>query len=283
MIEKKQKIRFLGGWEIYFENMEPTIEFLKTHGVDKEGFMFFKEVQSALEFEIEGNKLIKGYKHHKDIKELKWQNVNLPISDWTDHKVFLLEKDPKGAHRIGGSIPQELILPEHPELTTMFQYIGTLDCTDPYFNWLNMEKLHVVFPVNECYGGIYLDYSNPSKPQLIEDLTNPDDWYESTDEGIQIEYSQVNFKTTNVLDVSKFNNRDALLCGVPLWYQFPHVPKCPITNEPMRFICSIESDKDIRVVNKERERDDILIFEDMGHLMLFYHPVTKILFANVEH
>lgn len=52
----------------------------------------------------------------------------------------------------------------------------------------------------------------------------------------------------------------------------------------MRFICSIKSDKEIKVVNHEDEyaKDSILIFGDMSHLMLFYNPVTKILFANIE-
>ncbi|MDQ0899358.1 hypothetical protein [Paenibacillus sp. V4I7] len=274
------KIRYLGGWEVYFEKKELTIDFLSTHGVDLIGFKFFKEVQSALEFEIEGKKLIKGYKHRKDERELKWENIELPIEDWEDHKVFLLEKDPNGIHRVGGSIPKDLQLPTHPDLTSPFQYIGTLDCTDPYFKWINIDKLHIVFPLYEPNAGIYLDYSNPLNPTIIETV----DFFAESYKDFQVEYSQVNFKTTPVLDVNKYKKGDALVCGVPLWYQFPHVPKCPISNSPMRFICSIKSDKQIRVVNNEDATvtDNILIFGDMSHLMLFYNPVTKIMFANIE-
>lgn len=143
-----------------------------------------------------------------------------------------------------------------------------------------MDKLHIVFPLYELNPGIYLDYSNPSKPQIIKPIT----FFTESFEDYQVEYSQVNFKTTSVLDADKYKLRAALLCGVPLWYQFPHVPKCPITNEPMRFICSIKSDKEITVIDNKDEgtRDNILIFGDMSHLMLFYNPKTKILFVNIE-
>jgi hypothetical protein len=280
MSDRKRKTRYFGGWEVYFENKGNTIDFLTTHGVDLDGFQFFKDVQSALEFEIEGNKLIKGYKHNQNEKKLLWENIKLPVVDWNDHKVFLLEKDPLGVHTIGGSKPKELVLPTHPALLSPFQYIGTLDCTDPLFNWINIEKLHIVFPIYDLNNGIFLNYSNPIQPEIIEPIEFFDDSYEK----YHIEYEQVNFKTSNVLDVNKYLDEDALLCGVPLWYQFPHVPKCPISKKPMSFICSIKSDSNIKVIDTGDlpARDDFLIFGDMSHLMLFYNPDTKILFAKIE-
>jgi hypothetical protein len=224
MSENKRKTKYLGGWEVYFENKGNTIDFLTTHGVDFEGFQFFKDAQLALEFEIEGNKLIKGYKHCQDEKKLQWENIKLPLDDWNDHKVFLLEKDPNGVHRIGGNTPKDLQRPSHPVFLSTFQYIGTLDCTDPFFNWINLEKLHIVFPIYDLNAGIYLDYSNPSQPKIIE----PVEFFDESDEGYKVEFEQVNFSTTSVLDINKYMNEDALLCGVPLWYQFPNVPKCPI-------------------------------------------------------
>jgi hypothetical protein len=275
-----RKTRYLGGWEVYFENKGSTINFLTTHGVNFEGFQFFQSVQLALEFEIEGNKLIKGYKHKQNEKKLLWENIKLPLKDWNDHEVFLLEKDPNGVHRIGGSKPKDLLLPTHPAVLSPFQYIGTLDCTDPFFYWINMGKLHIVFPIYDLNDGIYLDYNNPSQPQIIE----PVEFFDESDEEYQVEYEQVNFTTTSVLDVNKYKNEDALLCGVPLWYQFPNVPKCPISNKPMRFICSIKSDSKIKVIDSGElpARDDFLILGDMSHLMLFYNPETKILFAKIE-
>jgi hypothetical protein len=278
--ENKRKTRYLGGWEVYFENKGNTIDFLTTHGVNFEGFQFFKNVQLALEFEIEGNMLIKGYKHRQAEKKLEWENIKLPLEDWIEHKVFLLEKDPNGAHRIGGTKPKDLVLSTHPALASPFQYIGTLDCTDPFFNWIDMEKLHIVFPIYELNAGIYLDYSNPTQPKIIE----PVEFFDESYEEYLAEYEQVNFNTTSVLDVNKYMNENALLCGVPLWYQFPHVPKCPISKKPMRFICSIKSDKNIKVIDNGElpAREDCLIFGDMSHLMLFYNPDTKILFAHIE-
>jgi hypothetical protein len=276
---KMRKTRYMAGWEVYFEYKKETIDFLTIHGVDEEGFLFFKEAQLALEFEIEGNKIINGYRHRQDSKELEWENIDLPIDDWEDHQVFLLEKDPQGVHQIGGSMPEGLTLPTHSELTSPFQYIGTLDGRDPFLEWLNMEKLHIVFPIYDVSDGVYLDYSNPLQPKIV----GPSTFYGGADVEHQIEFSQVNFRATRELDVIKYKNGDALLGGVPLWFQFPHVPKCPVTNKPMRFICSIGSHTNSKVVKGvEHVRNNHLIFGDMSHLMLFYSTESKILFARIE-
>ncbi|WP_078554468.1 hypothetical protein [Bacillus alkalicellulosilyticus] len=282
-MENNKMIKYIGGWEIYFDSKESAIDILLTHGVDVSGFNFFKNVQSALEFEMEGNKLIKGYQHNKDKKVLTYENIDLPISEWNEHTVFLMEKDPEGTHHIGGKIPDNLTIPKHPEQTTPFQYIGTLNGRDPYFQWLGLDYLHIVFPLEELNEGVFLDYSNPEEPIVIEPIIVHADAFENY--SYNLELSQVKYKTTNLLSVHKFNAGEALLGGVPLWYQFPRIPKCPITTEPMKFVCSIKSDNTINVVKKQNNvvvENNSLSLGDGSHLMLFFNPDKKILFAHIE-
>ncbi len=276
--------RYLAGWEVYLENKEETIDFFKTHGVTKNGFDLFNQIQAGIELELDGQKIVRAYQHQQGHQKLKWENEELPLEDWVDHSVFFLKKDVSGNHRIGGAKPTDLKLPEHPNVKTKFQYIGTFDGNDPVFRWLNVEQFNIVFPLFECNSGVYFDYSNPLEPKVLEPTTFTDDWEDIFLQDTQIEFEQVNYRSIHQLeDIGLFENRDVLLCGIPMWYQYPRVPKCPKTNEPMRFVCSIESDPSIKVVNDHQVHNDILIFGDMGHLMVFYHTTSKVAFVMMEH
>ncbi|RXJ04284.1 hypothetical protein DS745_02555 [Anaerobacillus alkaliphilus] len=276
--------RYLAGWEIYLEDKEESIDYFKTHGVTEEAFQLFKQLQAGIELEIEGNQIVRAVEHQQEHQKVKWENEELPLEEWEDHPVFFLKKDVNGNHRIGGKKPKELQLPKHAEVMTKFQYIGSLGGEDRAFQWMNMEQFHIVFPLFECNYGVFFDYSNPLEPKVIEPTTFTDDWEDSFLQETQVEYERVNYRVTDELnDLQEFESRDVLLCGVPMWYQFPCVPRCPVTNEPMRFVCSIESDPSIKVINDHEVHNDILIFGDMGHLMVFYHPTSKVAFVMMEH
>jgi len=83
-----------------------------------------------------------------------------------------------GNHIVGGEIPDDLTLPACEELTTPFQYLGTIDATDPFFSWMGIPHLHVTYPLLECNWGVYLDYTDPSRPQIVNPETFSGDWYD---------------------------------------------------------------------------------------------------------
>ena len=279
-------VKYLAGWEVNWDDSEFVEAFLVTQGVDKKGFDFFKKVQSGLELHLEGNKLIRCFEHWERGKKLDAELINLPISSWEEHEIFFLEKSNKGLHRIGGVLPEGLILPTHDKLKTPFQYIGTIDSSDKYFRWLPMPKFHIIYPVYECNFGVFLDYSNPNEPRIIEPVTFDPAWYEVGMEKITPIFSETRFTTTERWNPERFENNGQLLCGVPLWYQAPEVPRNPITGKVMKYICTINSDTEIKITNYESNReyirDDYLIFADMGHLYVFFDPDTKIAHFQIQ-
>lgn len=168
---------------------------------------------------------------------------------------FYLTKKKTGPHKLGGDKPAGLVLPSSEDMRTPFQYLGTIDGSDPHFQWLGIPKLDLVYPLYECNFGIFLDYSDPQQPQILNPETFSDDWDTGEiPEGIQ--FTEVHFESkdhTERLTAAQFEEfDDYLICGVPLWYQMPEVPCCPKTGDVMRFVCTINSDDSIKVVNQER-------------------------------
>ena len=283
MIEK----RYFGGWEVDFSNENTLTSFLLTHGTDKKGFNFFKKVQGALEFQINGNRVDKVFQCDEEGRELIAEDVYLPVESWEEHQVFYLMKEKGGMHRLGGEKPEDLILPFHENMKTPFYYLGTIDGTYPSFQWMGLSQLDIVFPLYECSFGVFLDYTNPKHPQIINPDTFTDDW-DTGDIPKDITFTETRFNYSNnikkLTDKVLYDLDDYLICGIPLWYQEPEIPRCPKTGEVMRFVCTINSDESIDASTKENIEipDDHLNFGDNGHLFVFYHPESKVLHLNVQ-
>lgn len=279
-------VKYLGGWEVYWDDPDFVEAYLLTHGVDKKGFGFFKKFQSGLELFLEGRKLVKCFKHDENGKELEVEQIELPLSSWENHKVFFLEKSPRGPHRIGGTIPKDFKLPHHPQMKTPFQYLGTIDGSEKYFSWLGINHFHITYPSYECCGGVYLDYSNPNEPVVIEPVSFDPAWYEPGMEKMSPIFSETRFSVTERWKLEDYENDQLLLCGIPLWYQSPNVPRNPITGKVMKYVCTINSDAEIKLSNYEENsgyiRNDFLIFADMGHLYVFFDPEAKIAHLQIQ-
>jgi hypothetical protein len=278
--------KYMGGSGVIWSDNKLVEAFLLTQGVDENGFKFFKEVQTGLELFVEGNKLIRAYQHYPNNRELKEELLNLPISSWEDHKVFFLEKSNQGTHIIGGELPKELKLPTHLKLKTPFQFIGTIDCTDKYFNWLRISKFHIIYPTFECSYGVFLDYSNPNEPQIVDPVNFSPAWYEDGLEKIHPIYTATRYITTDRWDPEKIDRNDQLQCGVPLWIQAPGIPKNPQTGKVMKYVCTICSDKELKISNYKDEvgpfRSNYLIFADVGRLYVFFDPETKTAHLQIQ-
>ncbi|XEC96694.1 hypothetical protein AB6A23_09240 [Paenibacillus tarimensis] len=107
-MHSKQGERFLGGWEVDFNDHESSTSFLLTQGVDKGAFDFFCTVQSGLRLTIESNKCRELYTRcltaDGEFEEelIQQDSFDLPIGDWVDHAIFFLEKDAEGPLCPGG-------------------------------------------------------------------------------------------------------------------------------------------------------------------------------------
>jgi hypothetical protein len=276
-------VRYMGGIEIIWSDRQDAEAFLLTQGVDKKGFDFFRKVSNGLELHIKGDKLVKSYEVFDLGKEPGESGVSLPNTSWEDHKIFFLEKSLKGSHRIGGNKPEALILPVHDKLSS-FRYLGTIDCSDKYFKWLGIPQFHIVHPT-DLWDGVFLDYSNPNAPRLVEPINIPE-WYKPHLPESPIKYLETKFTTTEKWDSDKYKKNYLQLCGVPLWIQYPAIPRNPLTGKVMKFVCTINSDDEIKIVEPQSEVDppwnDYLIFGDVGHLYVFFDPDTKIAHLEIQ-
>lgn len=284
MILWKSKSKLLAGWEIDFENSDELKKILLTHGVDRNGFNYFSSLQTATELIIRNNRIIKVIQHSEGSQSSEKLDIKLPIEDWPDRAIFFLTKDTAGKHRIGGNCPSDFILPKHEKLNTPFIYIATIDTTDKHFDWINLPRLDITYPLYECNYGIFLDYSDPLKPEILNPETFDSSWFVSSIKGTdKVKFKEQRFKTVDTLNSL---DDEHLLCGVPLWYQAPDIPICPKTGEVMQFICTINSDSTIDIEEKNGIENlpfgDYLIFADYGSLYVFYQPNSKVLYLNIQ-
>jgi len=289
MIFSKTNSRYIAGWEIDFENPDELKKILLTQGFDKNGFEFFKSVQTATEIEIKNDNIVKVIKHSETDTETEKIKVKLPITNWVDRELFFLTKDQNGKHKIGGDCPTDFKLPSHDKLKTSFIYIGSIDTNDKRFNWINLPRLDIAFPIYECNFGVFLDYSNVLNPEIINPDTFGDSWFDDSIKGVdKITFKEQKYSVKTQIDSNDYNNNQDsnLLCGVPLWIQAPDIPICPKTGEVMSFVCTINSDSSIDLKYKSGIENlpfgDYLIFGDHGNLFVFFHPGSKVMYLNIQ-
>lgn len=286
-IEKRS--RFFAGWELDFYNRDELTKFLLTHGTNAAGFEFFRELQSAMVFLIEGDKIVQARTHSLDITESVTLDIALPLQDWPDREVFLLVKDSDGNHSIGGKRPTSFSLPHHESLQSNFIYLGSLDCTDPRFEWMKLKKLHMAYPVYEGAFKLFLDYQDPDAPVLLNPEALTYSWIDDTVKGTErVQYSLQRYSSIEGIKGKEFvmSEQEYLICGVPLWYQYPEIPTCPKSGRVMRFVMAVSSDINIAVQDDPEIAnlpfDNYMIFGDEGHLYVFYEPESKVLCLNVQ-
>jgi hypothetical protein len=289
MIFNKTYSRYIAGWEIDFDNPDELKKILLTQGIDKNGFEFFKSVQTATEIFINNNSIVKVKKYSDSATESEKVKARLPLTDWIDRELFFFAKDQNGKNKIGGDCPPDFKLPNHEKLKTPFVFIGTIDTTDNRFDWINLPRLDIAYPIYECNFGVFLDYSNPYKPEIINPDTFDDSWFEDSIKGIEkVKFKEQKYSVKTQIDTNDYeNNQDNnLLCGVPLWLQSPDIPICPKTGEVMRFVCTINSDSSIDIKDKNGIENlpfgDYLIFGDHGNLFVFFHPDSKVMYLNIQ-
>lgn len=276
--------RFLAGWEIDFDNTEELKKILLTQGVNKDGFHYFSSLQTATELIIRKHRIVNVIQHSEGRQSEEIVAVDLPIEHWPDRALFFLLKDSAGKHRIGGGCPSDFILPTHEKLKTPFVFIGTLDTSDEHFAWINLPRLDIAYPLYECNSGIFLDYSKPLTPVIINPQTFESAWYD----GSIAVTDQVTFQEQRFKAVDKLNSLgdQHMLCGVPLWYQAPDIPVCPKTGALMQYVCTINSDSAIGVDDKNGIKDlpfgNYLTFGDYGRLYVFYQPDSKVVYLRIQ-
>ncbi|MCT8335856.1 hypothetical protein NUH30_19370 [Leptospira sp. 85282-16] len=281
------KSKYIAGWEINFNDPEQFKKILLTQGIDEESFKIFSTLQTVTELFIDDNKVYKTIQHSYGMSDVENVNCTLPITEWKDRRLFYLQKDNEGNHSIGGRKPDEFILPN--DANVKFIYLGTLDGSDEYFTWLGIEKLNLCYPIFEGFFELYLDYTEPNRPKLLNPEEINENRIELDSTGFEkLYYTETKFKKVNNVNMDNLQAKpeNFLLCGVPLWYQYPEIPTCPKTGKLMNYVTTLNSDREINLENRDEIEnppyEKYLIFGDYGNLFIFYQPDSKILYLKMQ-
>ncbi|GAA4376592.1 hypothetical protein [Hymenobacter koreensis] len=193
---------------------------------------------------------------------------------------FELVRNENGEHQIGGPVPQDFSIPAN-EFIAGFQYLGYIDNTDPVLAWLPF-KVNLIHPIYTDEYAVYLDYTNPESPTIIEpqDTAASTSAFDEIDSNSQIVFEAVKVRAEQNDEIDEFEYIG--ICGEPEWLQEAVIPICPKSGKPMRFVCQLGSFSEIRATysNIEPTPNTAEYFEKLnfwcdGNLYIFMEPTTR--------
>ncbi|ERM81035.1 hypothetical protein P872_11665 [Rhodonellum psychrophilum GCM71 = DSM 17998] len=267
----------LGGWEVNFNDNEELEHFILQHRLSKKDFDVFTKIQSGLEMITENGRIIEVLNQPGNERVSGPLEFKIPKSE--ANKLFWLKHSTDGNHLLGGFPPKNLKILCDATFKPFF--IGSIDCTDDEFNWLGMNRFPIFYPLDFYSESVYIDYALEDRPEIVK-------------EGIKVEFepkiflSQLKYEVSENVKIEELENELNPIhqCGVPLWYQYPELPRCPKTGDLMKFVCSISSDRNIQILKKGiwglKKTDEFLKFGDMGTLYVFFNPKSRIAFKTIQ-
>ena len=285
----KKKI-YLSGWEVLLNNDMICENFVATHITDKKTAT---QLSVYIELIFEEGKLIKAHQYWGEDKEerpIEEEEIGFSIPKYKRNKIVQFVKNEFGINQLGGELPLDFKMPDN-NCVVPFQYLGFIDNKDKQFNWLPF-KLHLVCPIFLNFDKVFLDYSNPNYPILInrEEI-----------EGLETNEDNLNKETEIVYEKLRFNSADdgpyfgqdighIISGGIPCWIQYPDVPVCPKSNKMMKFLCEMGSNevlvKRSNVVPSKNEycrSHKFLHFWGDGNLYVFFEPSSKVACFIIQH
>jgi hypothetical protein len=166
--------------------------------------------------------------------------VNLPKPELTLKTPKLITFTAEGKHTMGGAYPPDFSEADHNAISPL-QYLGCIRKTDELFTWLPFD-LHICFPIYLHAVPLYFDYSNPSKPIIInvDDLNNEHSNHEPyIHRNSIIEFEQAQFDFVESLSFFNEDGNGYGHAGLANYSQFNQLPKSPKTGQLMPFVCQL--------------------------------------------
>jgi hypothetical protein len=194
---------------------------------------------------------------------------------------YELVRSVQAQHQIGGTKPDNFKIPNN-EFLAGFQYLGFIDNVDEVFSWLPF-KVNLIHPIYCDVISVYLDYSNPSAPVIIEPKDTASETSPFDDLTIN---SEVVFEATSIslIPNSEIDEYECIgIAGNPQWLQEENIPICPKNGKPMRFLCQLMSFSGIKAtytnvipkLDYEKEYFENLNFWCDGSLYIFIEPESR--------
>jgi hypothetical protein len=281
-----KKHLYLVGSENDFSNREQFINFIVSQNTTIETM---KNQYSGMELVFENDVLTEAiYYEDQQIstreKTLNPQLLGISYPEISVNKIRRFIANPNGLHQLCGELPDEFQFPDNNAIVP-FQYLGFISNEDPNFAWLPF-KVHLTFPIYLNAGEVFMDYSNPLKPEIIniDDINREHSSYEqdlNRDSILVFEAMKGDF--IEGLSFYDESGNGTAWTGIPSFFQTPLIPVCPKSGKLMRFLCQLVGGPKIarsNVVAKEefyRQYYDKLNFWSDGHLYVFIEPESKVL------
>lgn len=193
---------------------------------------------------------------------------------------YELIRDAKGKHQIGGDVPTDFKIPDN-EFPAGFQYLGYISNYDPVFSWLPFA-VNLIHPIYSDEYFVYLDYSNPSAPKIIEPQNTAlsTSAFDEVNRNSKIVFEAITVSAEAKDEIDEFENIG--IVGEPDWLQDAEIPACPKTGKPMKFLCQLGSFGDISATysNIEPSKGAEEYFQKLnfwcdGNLYIFIEPTSK--------
>jgi hypothetical protein len=190
---------------------------------------------------------------------------------------------------MGGAYPTDFAEPDHNAISPL-QYLGCIRKSDENFAWLPFD-LHICFPIYLHSGPLFFDYTNPSKPIVIniEALNNEHSNYEPhIHRNSVIEFEQTKFDFVESLSFYKDGNSFGH-SGLANYSQINQLPKSPKTGQLMPFVCQLiggvkMSKCDVNITDEYYLKDlQALNFWGDASLMVYCEPSTKTVCCLISH
>lgn len=193
---------------------------------------------------------------------------------------YELVRDENGKHQIGGNVPQDFVIPTN-EFIAGFQFLGFIDNSDPLFSWLPF-KINLIHPIYTDEYSVFLDYTNPNSPTLIEplDTSASTSAFDEIDKNSRIIFEGVKVRAEEKEEIDEYESIG--ICGKPEWLQDDDTPTCPKSGRRMKFLCQLGSFSEIKSTysNVVPTKGMAQYFEKLnfwcdGNLYIFIEPTAK--------
>lgn len=281
----KETNYFIGS-HFEFSDNENLHKILSKTRVDK---FTAEQLEAAMKFEYKNGVLSKVYSIEEGTysdEELRFAGELIKYRDYPLCSHYAFVEDKNGSHQIGGIAPHDFIFPEN-NTTTPFVYLGFLSNSDPVLNWLPFEKLNLICPIYSKMGVIYLDYTKPNHPKLLNKITDKliGSEYDGLTSSNILEFESA--KTSFARYTLELFYNDEIL-GVTGALDSTHKdfnPTCPISGKEMKFLIQLNSSTNVKIKYSDIRLDDqrlLRYFEKLdfwgsGQLNIFIEPTTKVI------
>ena len=270
---------YLLGWEVELNGDETCEYFIRTHSLSEE---FAKEFGYRKALLFQDGILDKVYEFNArglEVEyELKSTERNFPFIETVPNEIYMMEESISSDSYLGGEIPITLTMPSLTLKAPML-YLGRISKKSDGFEWLPFD-IELMTPSYLSFSKLFMDYTNPNAPKIIneEEMLNAQNQFVDLKPDSEIIYSK------KFIELYVNQNRSKIgVAGIPIWVQYPAIPKCPKSGKMMKFLCQLSSENQVEVSrsNINPSVRNAAHFQKMnfwidGELFVFFEPESKV-------